>query len=437
MMSYKLNLISAKAKQDRTMKFTSLAHLINEESLAECFRQLKRNKACGIDGITVEDYGQDLKANLERLVSKLKSKTWSPLPVRRVYIPKPGKQEKRGLGIPAVEDKLVQLAIKRILEAIYEADFLDCSYGFRPDRNCHQAIIKLDNEVMTKPVNFVVEVDIRKFFDNVDHYWLLRCIEERIRDPNLIWIIRRLLQAGVMEEGAFSASIIGTPQGGIVSPLLANIYLHYVLDLWFEIKFKGECRGHCSQIRYCDDFIACFENREDAESYMSQLRVRLAKFGLEVAEDKTKAMEFGRQAWHRSKVSGKKVATFTFLGFTHYCSTSRKGRFIMGHKTSKGSLNKGFKATQSFIRKARNHLPLKEIWPLVKSRLIGHYNYFAISGNYRCVRQYYGLVVSSVFNWINRRSQKKSMDWQQYLAYLKIYPLPKPRIYHSFYTYRS
>ena len=433
MMSNKLNLISIKAKQDRTMKFTSLAHLINEQNLAECFRQLKRNKACGIDGVTVDEYGQDLKGNLERLVSKLKSKSWRPLPVRRVYIPKPGKQEKRGLGIPSVEDKLVQLAVKSILEAIYEPNFLDCSYGFRPNRNCHQAIIKLDNEVMTKPVNFVVEVDIRKFFDNVDHYWLLRCIEERVADPNIIWIIRRLLQAGIMEEGAFSASTVGTPQGGIASPLLANIYLHYVLDLWFEVKFKGECIGRSSQIRYCDDFIACFETRRDAESYLSQLKTRLGKFGLEVAENKTKAMEFGRRAWKRSKENGKKVATFTFLGFTHFCNTSRKGKFIMGHKTAKESLNKGLRATKAFVRKARNFLPPKDIWASIKSRLIGHYNYFAISGNYRCVMQYYKQVLSLVFKWINRRSQKKSMNWEQFIAYLKTYPLPKPRIYHSFY----
>jgi RNA-directed DNA polymerase len=435
MMAHKLNSISIKSQRDRKEKFTSLIHHINVINLAECYKELKRNKACGVDGVTVEEYGLNLEQNLELLVGKLKNKSWRPLPVRRVYIPKPGKNEKRGLGIPSVEDKLVQIAVKKILEAIFEPIFLDSSFGFRPNRSCHKAIVKLDKEVMTKPVNFLAEVDIRKFFDNVNHYWLLRCIEEKVSDPNMIWIIRQLLQAGVMEDGAYSASTMGTPQGGIVSPLLANIYLHYVLDLWFETKFKRQCRGYASQVRYCDDFVVCFDNREDAELYINELKERLKKFSLEVSEAKTKIIEFGRRAWYRSRKFGGKVATFTFLGFTHYCRASQRGHFVMGHKTSKGSHKNGLQAIQTFIKRARNAVPLSVIWQGIKPRLIGHYNYFAVSGNYCCVKQYYRRVISLVFKWVNRRSQKKSMNWERFMNYLGLFPLPKPRIYHAFYTF--
>lgn len=435
MMSQKLNLISIKSRRDPKMTFSSLAHLINKESLSECYRMLKRNKACGIDDVSMEEYEQELDRNLDNLVSQLKAKTWEPLPVRRVYIPKPGRSEKRGLGIPDVEGKLVQMAVKRILDAIYDPCFSDSSFGFRKNRNCHQAIKMLDSEVMKKPVNYVVEVDIRKFFDEVDHYWLLRCIEHRISDPNLIWIIRKLIKAGVIEDGMFYNSVIGTPQGGVASPVLANIFLHYVLDLWFEIKFKTECSGHSSQLRYCDDFVACFENRNDAEKYLEDLRSRLSKFGLQVAEDKTQLLEFGRRAWAKYKRYGKRVKTFTFLGFTHYCTESRKGYFKVVHKTSKVSFNKGLKKATEFIKKARNFLQLKEIWAALKSRLVGHYNYFSISGNYQSISKYYLEIVRTVFKWINRRSQKKSMNWEQFNNYLLLFPLPKPRIYHAFYKY--
>lgn len=429
-----LDLISSKALQDKKLKFTSLAHHINVENLAECYRSLKRNKACGIDGVTVDEYGENLEKNLEDLVSKMKDKSWQPQAVRRVFIPKPGKQEKRGLGIPAVEEKLVQAMVKKILEPIYEANFLDSSYGFRPGRSCHGAINTLDKEVMTKPINFIVEVDIRKYFDNVQHFWLLRCIEERVIDPNFLWVIRRLLKAGVMNEGVFEKSNVGTPQGGIASPLLANIYLHYVLDLWFEVVFKRQCNGYGSQIRYCDDWIACFETRKDAETYLECLKERLAKFGLEVAPEKTTIIEFGRRAWQRSRKYKKPLATFTFLGFTHYCGTSRRGKFIMGHKTSKDSLKKGLGSMKDWLKKVRSLVSARDFWPILCAKLRGHYNYFGISGNYRCLMQFYRQVISLVFKWLNRRSQKKSMNWKQYMNYLKVFPLPQPKIYHSFYT---
>lgn len=430
----KVKLIAQRAKQDKKVKFTSLAHLINEESLAACYRELKRDKACGIDGVTVEAYGAKLEENLRELVRRMKDKRYRPKPVRRVYIDKPGKRGKRPLGIPSVEDKLVQLMLKKILEAIFEQDFLDCSSGFRPGKSCHRAIDQLDKVVMTKPINYIVEVDIEKFFDRIRHYWLLRCIEERVSDPNFLWLIRKFLKAGIVEEGKWIKSLVGTPQGGVISPLLANIYLHYVLDLWFEKKIRPKAKGYVQMIRYCDDFVVACESRKDAEQFLTELRERFSKFGLSLSKDKTKIVRFGRREWKRSKVTGEKLSTFNFLGFTHYCTTSRRGKFIVGHKTSKQSLASKLRETKEWIKKVRSMLPLRDWWPILKAKLTGHYNYFGISGNMRSLQQFYGQVIAMVFKWINRRSQKKSMNWQKYQRYLQWYPLPTPKIYHSIYT---
>jgi group II intron reverse transcriptase/maturase len=417
----KLKLIAERAKQDKKVKFTSLAHLINEESLAACYRELKKDKACGIDGVTVEAYGENLEEKLKELVQRMKEKRYRPKPVRRVYIPKAGKSGERPLGIPSVEDKLVQLMVKKILEVIFEQDFLECSNGFRPGKSCHRAVDQLDKVVMTKPINYVVEVDIEKFFDTVKHYWLLRCIEERVADPNFLWLIRKFLKAGIVEEGGWIKSERGTPQGAIVSPLLANIYLHYVLDLWFEKRFRPRAEGYVQMIRYCDDFVVACESRGDGERFLEELSERFSKFGLKVSEEKTKVVEFGRKTWERSKATGEKPKTFNFLGFTHYCMTSRRGKFIVGHKTSKQSLACKLVETKEWVKKVRSMIPLREWWPVLKAKLIGHYNYFGISGNMRCLRQFYGQVISMVFKWINRRSQKR-------------YPLPMPKIYHTLYT---
>jgi group II intron reverse transcriptase/maturase len=434
-MKEKLKLITEKAKRDKSLKFTSLIHHINEENLARCYQELKRDKAYGIDNITVEDYGENLEENIRDLVERLKSKQYRSQPVKRVYIPKPGRpNEKRGLGLPAVEDKLVQLMVKKLLEAIYEADFLDFSYGFRPDRNCFQAINRLDKEVMSKPVNFIVEVDIQKCFDTLSHYWLQRCIEERVSDRNLLWLVRRILKAGVIEEGKYHASRQGAMQGGNLSPLLANIYLHYILDLWFEKKFKSQTKGHVQLIRYSDDFVLCCESEHDAKTFLKQLEERFSQFGLTLSSNKTKIIKFGRRCWQQWKRGGKKPETFNFLGFTHYCATSRRGYFIMGHKTSKENLSRKLMEIKEWIKKVRNFLPLKAWWPMLKAKLTGHYSYFGISGNQRCLNQFYHQVKRLVFKWINRRSQRKSMTWEIFQQYLQWNPLPIPRVYHSLYT---
>ncbi len=434
-MEGKLNLIAEKAKQDKRLRFTSLIHHISEENLARCYGLLKKDKASGIDGVTVEEYGKNLKENIQKLVESLKAKTYRPQPVRRVYIPKAGKpKEKRGLGIPTVEDKLVQMMVKKLLEAIYESDFEDFSHGFRPNRSCHTAIKQLNQVVMSKAINVIVEVDIRKFFDTVEHYWLLRCLEERVADQNLLWLARKFLKAGVMEEGEIQNSDTGTPQGGVISPLLANIYLHYVLDIWFARKIRPNAKGTMEMIRFCDDFVVCCESEQDAKEFLRSLEERFKEFGLSLSPEKTKMIKFGRKEWERWKKGGEKPETFNFLGFTHYCATSRLGQFKFAHKTAKESLSRKLKATQEWIKQVSRQLPLDFWWPILKSKLRGHYHYYGVSGNYHCLRQFYRRVISMAFKWLNRRSQRKSMTWERYLKHLEWYPLPQPRICYALYT---
>ncbi|WP_237342892.1 reverse transcriptase domain-containing protein [Wolbachia endosymbiont of Folsomia candida] len=336
--------------------------------------------------------------------------------------------------MPSTEDKLVQIMLKKILENIFEANFLDNSYGFRPGRSCHQAINALDKAVMHKPINYIVEVDIKKFYDNIQHKWLMKCLKERIADPNLLWLIKRFLKAGIVEAGCYKTTEQGTPQGGIVSPVLANIYLHYVLDLWFEKKFKPKARGCIQLIRFCDDFVVGCEREEDAKEFLELLKQRLSKFGLEIAENKTKIVKFGKKEWYQAEREKRKTASFNFLGFTHYCGKSRNGKLTMKQKTSKISLARKIKEIKEWLKMVRSHVCLKEWWQKLKAKLIGHYNYFGISGNYRCLFQFYRPVTKLAFKWINRRSHKKSMDWKQFSHYLKVNPLPKPKVYVSLYT---
>ncbi|SRR6266550_3638651 len=433
-MQDKLNQIAVRAKQDKRLKFTSLVHLINTENLVRCYKELKRNKACGVDQITVESYGENLNEKLEVLVESTKRKQYQPQPVKRVYIPKAGSKEKRGLGIPSTEDKLVQIMLKKILENIYEANFLDSSYGFRPGRNCHQAVNALDKAVMYKPINYIVEVDIKKFYDNIQHKWLMRCLRERITDPNLLWLVKRFLKAGIVEAGHYEATKQGTPQGGIASPVLANIYLHYVLDLWFEKKFKPRSRGYIQLIRFCDDFVVCCESKVEAEEFLELLKQRLSKFGLEVSENKTRVVKFGKKEWQQAIREKRRTESFNFLGFTHYGAKSRRGRLMMGHKTSKLNLARKLKEIKEWLKKVRGSIRLKDWWQVLKAKLTGHYNYFGISGNYWCLKQFYTSVRKLAFKWINRRSQKKSMTWEQFVHYVEVNPLPKPKIHFSLYA---
>jgi RNA-directed DNA polymerase len=424
----KLGLIAEKALKEKKVRFTSLAHHMDVDLFNQCYKMLRKSAASGIDGVTVEAYGEHLQDNLEDLVRRLKTKQYRPKPVRRTYIPKPGKSELRPLGIPSVEDKLVQMALKLILETLYEPLMKEGSHGFRPNRSCHTAIKQLNNVVMFKKTQYIVEVDIEKFFDTVQHDRMLQCLEQRISDPSILWLIKKLLKAGCMEAGLFRGTDEGTPQGGIISPVLANIYLHYVLDLWFELRFKPKAKEHVELIRYCDDFVMACASESDATRFLEELEPRLAESGLKVSKEKTKVIVFGKARWLYAERRGIKADTFDFLGFTHYGRKSRTGRFVMGHKTCKANLARKLKSTNEWLASIRSKMGLKEWWPALKTKLNGHYGYFGISGNHRCLQQYYRNVIILVYKWANRRGQRGSMNWEQFMLYLQRYPLPKPRI---------
>jgi Retron-type reverse transcriptase len=407
--------------------FTSLYHYLNEAMLIQCHNELSADKAAGVDEVTKEEYAKDLKGNIKSLVERLKKHSYKPQPVRRVYIPKDNGKE-RPLGIPAYEDKIVQLGLKKILERIYETDFLDNSYGFRPERSCHDAVIELDKRIMGK-TNYIVDADIKGFFDNVSHEWIIKFIGVRVADPNIKKLITKFLKAGVMEEGNIEPSEAGTPQGGVISPLLANIYLHYALDLWFEKAVKPRLKGEANLIRFADDFVCCFQYKEEAKQFYAALKERLAKFELEIAENKSKIIEFGRFAAGNRQAKGLgKPETFDFLGFTHYCSQTRNGKFTVKRKTSKKKFKAKVKAFATWIKRVRDQENIRAIFETVKAKLQGHYNYYGISDNYQMIAKYYNGVIDLIFKWLNRRSQRESFSWDKFNLYLKQNPLPRPKI---------
>jgi group II intron reverse transcriptase/maturase len=410
---------------------------MNKELLRECYGEIEGGKAAGIDRVTKEGYGANLESNLEELVSRLHQMRYRPQPVRRVYIPKAGSTKQRPLGIPSLEDKLVQKAMVRIMEAIYEEDFIEDSYGFRPKRSCHEALRALREAVEEEGTNYVVEADIKGFFDNVKHEWMMRFLEQRIGDKRVLRMVVRFLRSGVMEEGKLQASEEGTPQGGSISPLLANIYLHYALDEWFEKDYRKRRKGKARLIRYADDFVVCFQNKEDAMRFLGELKERLEKFGLEIEPTKTKVVEFGKWAERNARARGERPGTFDFLGFTHYCSRTRDGkRFRMKRVTAKKKYRAKLAEMKEWIKRKRS-TPLRELIREVGRKLTGHYQYYGVTDNYRGIRRYREDVERMLFKWLNRRSQRRSYTWEAYKRMLESFPLPEPRIKVSMYYRRS
>ena len=431
----KLSLISGRALRDHTFKFTSLAHLLDVEYLRDCYQSLNRNKAVGIDNVSWDEYGADLDSNLAQLVSRLKRKKYKPLPARRVYIPK-NEKETRPLGISALENKIVERGITWILESIYEQDFLDCSYGFRPKRNCHQALKKLNDLIMFQPVNHLVEADIKGFFDNVDHDKLMEFIRIRISDTTLLNLIGKFLKAGYIDDGQLVKSDKGTPQGSILSPMLANIFLHYVLDEWFEATVKNHVRGYCELVRYADDFVCVVQYADDAKRIEQALKDRFEKYGLEIHPTKSRKISFGHFERENSGKQNRKANTFDFLGFTHYCDTSRTGNFKLGRKTSRKKFSVKCREMNDWLRRIRNLVKTKDWWNILTAKLRGHFQYYGVSENTASIVRFYKLTIRMVRKWLNRRSQKRKMSWARFTKYLEHYPLPQPRIVHKFYDCR-
>jgi len=424
----KLQRIADKARKDPQCRFTSLFHLMNKDLLQACFEQLRKDAAAGVDQVTKREYGAKLEQNLTDLIERLHGMSYIPQPVRKVLIPKPGSGKQRPLGIPALEDKLVQAGLTRILTAIYEADFIDDSYGFRPNRGCHDALRALNQAVERNPVNHIVEADIKGFFDNVEHEWMMKFLGHRIADKRVLRYIVRLLKAGVMSEGAVERSDIGTPQGGVISPILANIYLHYSLDLWFSKVFQKTCIGYARLIRYADDFVACFQHEADAKRFRQALEERLAKFGLEISPEKTKIIAFGPVAGSKSKRFGGKPETFDFLGFTHYCSQTRDGkRFRMKRATSSKKFTIAIRKFKDFL-KANRTMPVRELMEKAAGKLRGHYAYYGVTDNSKGIGCYAYEVQKLLFKWLNRRGKRGCMNWDKFNQLLKKFSLPMPCI---------
>ena len=428
-MSTNLERIGEKARKEPRLVFTSLYHHVYDvENLRACYEALPKGRAVGVDGVTKEKYGENLEENLQDLSNRLKRMGYRPQPKRRSYVPKPGSEKGRPLGISCFEDKIVEQMVKRVLEPIYEAVFQGSSYGYRPGRKQHDCLDALGRTIQQKRVSYVAEADIKSFFDEVNHKWLVRFLEHRIRDPRVLRLIKRMLKGGVMEDGLVKATETGTPQGSILSPLLSNVYLHYVLDLWFIKKVTKESRGEAYYYRFADDFLACFQYRDDAEKYLLRLRERLDKFELKVAEEKTKCIEFGRFARDKARKRGKKPEEFTFLGFTHYSGKTRTGKFKLKRRTSRKKMNESLHKFAEWARKARSQLRKGEMLRQARNRVIGHLNYYAITDNFKSCSIFAHYAKHLLFKWINRKSQRRAYAWPQFTQALVWVSWPKVRI---------
>jgi len=421
------------SRESPQRQYTALMGMLYDpEGLNASFERLAANKAPGVDGMRKAEYADGAAERLADLSARLRRLGYRPRPVRRVYIPKTSGKGRRALGVPSFEDRIVQDRASSILQAIWEPEFRDCSYGFRPGRNAHQALRRLAEIIAVKHTQWIVEADIKGFFDHVTHSHLQRFLAHRIADPRFLRIIDRFLKTGVLEDGMFSASEQGTPQGGLVSPALANIYLHYVPDVWFEKRFAKSCRGKAYLVRYADDFVACFNLEEDAKRFMVELNQRLAEFDLEAEPTKTRVLRFGDQARAQCKREGlRRPQTFNFLGLTHFVGRTRSGRFVVGHQTQRERIRKKLKALSVRLAAMRTHGG-KAMVVYVRRHLQGHIQYFGVSGNSRSLQEYVYQAGRLLFKWLNRRSQRRSVAWARFNQVV-VPHLPRPRIIHDLY----
>src|SRR5271165_885922 len=426
--------IAELARQSPEMGFTSLAYFIDINWLHRAYHKTRKDGALGVDGQTAEDYAVDLEGNLQSLLDRAKSGTYKAPPVRRAYIPKAGSAtETRPLGIPTFEDKVLQRAVVMVLEPLYEQDFLDCSYSFRPGRSAHQALDSLWRQTMAMGGGWILDVDIRKFFDTIDHGHLRDFLERRIRDGVLLRLIGKWLNAGVLEDGCVTHPETGSPQGGVVSPILSNIFLHYVLDEWFEREVQPRLKGRSFLIRYADDFVMGFACEEDARRVMDVLPKRFEKYGLTIHPEKTRLVPFERPS-DRSERSAPSVRVpaevFDLLGFTHYWGRSRRGYWVVKRKTSKNRLRRGFSAIAQWCRTNR-HRPMEDQHRTLSQKLVGHFAYYGITGNSLALNRDRSAATWLWKRWLSRRRRGGRMTWDRLNRFLKRHPLPPAIAVHS------
>ena len=427
--------VNEAARRSGQTQFTALLHHVDVEALERAFRRQRRAASPGVDRVTVEDYEQNLEFNLQRLHERVRSGQYWPKPVRRTYIPK-ADGSLRPLGVPTLEDKIVQGAVAEVLNAVYEADFLGFSHGFRPGRSPHTALDALDKALMTQRVNFVLDVDLRTFFDSVDHGWLMRMLAHRIADPRVLRMIKRWLEAGVLESGQWRAVEAGTPQGSGISPILANVFLHYVVDLWVH-RWRGRrAAGQVIVCRYADDMVLGCQFEADGKQLLADLKDRLEQFGLSLHEGKTRLIEFGRfAARNRAAAGQRRPETFDFLGFTHYCGQTRRNKFMVKRKTQAKRLVRKLKEIRQEMQR-RMHAPVREQHRWLRQVLIGHYQYFGVISNYRSLRLFKDCVVRNWRKALGNRSQKGRITWATYRRLLIAFPLPEPVIHQAWHNDR-
>ena len=412
--------IAEKAQSQKQYRFRNLYGMLNEELLTESWREIKKHAASGVDQISAQDYEEHLEGNIRDLVERLKQKRYRAKLVKRHYIPK-GNGKLRPLGIPAVEDKLLQGAVTRLLEAIYEQDFLPYSYGYRPGVGALDAVDKLTVKLQFGRYHYVVEADIKGFFDNMDHDWMIRMLGERIDDRAFLGLIRKWLQAGILDTtGAIIHPVTGTPQGGVVSPVLSNVYLHYVLDLWFEKVIKPQCRGEACLLRYADDYICAFEYQEEAERFYAVLGPRLEKFGLTLATEKTRILPFSRQ-----QPTGQ--GSFEFLGFEFRWGQDRAGKAHLKRRTARAKLRASLQRFTQWCQENR-HRRLRGLFARLNTKLRGYYNYYGVHGNSLSLKQFFDGALRILLKWLNRRSQRRSYNWQGFKAIVERFKVERPRL---------
>jgi group II intron reverse transcriptase/maturase len=421
------------AKQKPEMAFTSLNHLLDLDLLREAFSRTPKDKAPGVDGQTYAEYAANLEVNLQSLLARVKSGTYHAPPVRRVHIPKGTGNETRPIGIPTLEDKVLQRAVLMLLEPLYEPLFHAGSYGFRPGRSAHQALESLWKQLMDSTGGWLLDVDIRKFFDTLDHGHLQALLRHRVRDGVLLRLIGKWLNAGVLEDGELSHPDEGTPQGGVISPLLANIYLHYVLDAWLEEVVKPRIGGRVFLIRYADDFVLGFTSEADARRLLELLPQRFAKYGLTIHPDKTRLVRFRPGPVGRNSSDSPQPGTCDFLGFTHYWARSRKGRWVVKRKTATNRFTRAIRKMSEWCRFHR-HTPLSDQHRTLSSKLRGHFQYYGITGNSHALSAFRHFVTRVWKNWLSRRNRERSWTWSDHNRMLQRYPLPPAIAVHS--TYR-